>query len=65
MKRSLALSAILLSAVFGAPVNAQTLNNTTVAFLMPDQASTRYEQHDYPGFVAQISVADNFGSSRA
>ena len=25
-----------------------------VAFLMPDQASTRYEQHDHPGFVAQM-----------
>ncbi|TIP32673.1 MAG: ABC transporter substrate-binding protein, partial [Mesorhizobium sp.] len=24
------------------------------AFLMPDQASTRYEQHDYPGFVAEM-----------
>lgn len=54
MKRTLALSAALLSAVFGAQANAQTLNNTTVAFLMPDQASTRYEQHDYPGFLAQM-----------
>lgn len=27
----------------------------TVAFLMPDQASTRYEQHDYPGFKAEMS----------
>lgn len=27
----------------------------TVAFLMPDQASTRYEQHDYPGFQAAMS----------
>jgi len=26
----------------------------TVAFLMPDQASTRYEQHDYPGFKAEM-----------
>jgi len=26
----------------------------TVAFLMPDEASTRYEQHDHPGFVAQM-----------
>ena len=25
-----------------------------VAFLMPDQASTRYEQHDRPGFVAEM-----------
>src|SRR5438045_7092207 len=27
----------------------------TVAFLMPDQASTRYEQHDFPGFKAEMS----------
>lgn len=26
----------------------------TVAFLMPDQASTRYEEHDYPGFLAAM-----------
>jgi D-xylose transport system substrate-binding protein len=26
----------------------------TVAFLMPDQASTRYEEHDYPGFQAEM-----------
>jgi D-xylose transport system substrate-binding protein len=25
-----------------------------VAFLMPDEASTRYDQHDHPGFVAQM-----------
>ncbi|MFU0507785.1 ABC transporter substrate-binding protein [Pseudaminobacter sp. NGMCC 1.201702] len=28
--------------------------DATVAFLMPDQASTRYEQHDYPGFKAEM-----------
>jgi D-xylose transport system substrate-binding protein len=27
----------------------------TVAFLMPDQASTRYERHDYPGFKAEMA----------
>jgi D-xylose transport system substrate-binding protein len=27
---------------------------TTVAFLMPDQASTRYEEHDWPGFQAAM-----------
>lgn len=26
----------------------------TVAFLMPDQASTRYEEHDFPGFKAEM-----------
>jgi D-xylose transport system substrate-binding protein len=31
-----------------------TVENSTVAFLMPDQASTRYEEHDYPGFAAEM-----------
>ena len=30
------------------------MENATVAFLMPDQASTRYEEHDRPGFVAEM-----------
>ena len=34
--------------------HAATVTNATVAFLMPDQASTRYEQHDRPGFVAEM-----------
>ncbi|WP_425351228.1 sugar ABC transporter substrate-binding protein [Hoeflea marina] len=44
-----ALTAILMS---GAAL-AQTAG--TVAFLMPDQASTRYEQHDFPGFKAEMT----------
>ncbi len=27
----------------------------TVAFLMPDQGSTRYEEHDFPGFKAEMT----------
>ncbi|MEO8411614.1 MAG: sugar ABC transporter substrate-binding protein, partial [Propionivibrio sp.] len=27
----------------------------TVAFLMPDQGSTRYEEHDHPGFKAEMA----------
>ena len=27
----------------------------TVAFLMPDQGSTRYEEHDFPGFKAEMA----------
>lgn len=42
-----ALAALLGTAAFG-----QTTG--TVAFLMPDQASTRYEEHDYPGFQAEM-----------
>ena len=26
-----------------------------VAFLMPDQGSTRYEEHDWPGFQAYLA----------
>lgn len=45
-----ALSAGLLSSN---PVQAQP--SGTVAFLMPDQASTRYEEHDFPGFKAEMN----------
>jgi D-xylose transport system substrate-binding protein len=30
------------------------VSSAKVAFLMPDEASTRYEQHDRPGFVAEM-----------
>ena len=33
---------------------AHAQDGATVAFLMPDQASTRYEEHDYPGFKAEM-----------
>ena len=45
---ALTLAMTAASAAFAAP-------SGTVAFLMPDQASTRYEQHDYPGFKAEMS----------
>src|SRR5271156_4909773 len=50
---SLALSllggvALTASAAIAAP-------SGTVAFLMPDQGSTRYEEHDFPGFKAELS----------
>jgi D-xylose transport system substrate-binding protein len=35
---------------------AAEVSNATVAFLMPDQASTRYEQHDHPGFAAEMKT---------
>lgn len=34
---------------------AQAQANSTVAFLMPDQASTRYEEHDFPGFKTTMN----------
>ncbi len=36
------------------PAVAADVTNATVAFLMPDQSSTRYEEHDHPGFVAEM-----------
>lgn len=36
-------------------ISAQASAASTVAFLMPDQASTRYEQHDFPGFKAAMN----------
>lgn len=34
---------------------ARAEDAATVAFLMPDQASTRYEEHDFPGFKAEMA----------
>lgn len=44
-------SAALVVGLAGA---ASAQEDATVAFLMPDQASTRYEQHDFPGFKAEM-----------
>lgn len=43
---ALALSLLSSTACFAA--------GATVAFLMPDQGSTRYEEHDSPGFIAEM-----------
>ena len=45
-------SAIAFSAMAGV---ASAQEAATVAFLMPDQGSTRYEQHDFPGFKAEMA----------
>ena len=42
-----------LSVLMSSTAMAQTKG--TVAFLMPDQGSTRYEEHDYPGFKAEMA----------
>jgi len=46
---TLAAASTLVSTLFATAAAAQT-----VAFLMPDQASTRYENHDWPGFQAAM-----------
>jgi len=48
-----ALSAFGIGALLAGTAMAQT--SGTVAFLMPDQASTRYEEHDFPGFKAEMA----------
>lgn len=35
---------------------ADNNNAAIVAFLMPDHASTRYEEHDYPGFKDKMNI---------
>ncbi len=47
-------AALALSLLTGTAASAAAVSNVKVAFLMPDQASTRYEQHDRPGFVAEM-----------
>ena len=48
------LAMLALSLASGSAL-AQSADGATVAFLMPDQASTRYEEHDYPGFKAEMA----------
>ena len=42
-------AAAVAAGLFGSPAAFAQAEGATVAFLMPDQASTRYEEHDYPG----------------
>src|ERR1700712_171111 len=51
--RLIGASALTLSLMSATAAMAAT--SGTVAFLMPDQASTRYEQHDFPGFKAEMA----------
>lgn len=57
-----AKAAAIALAVFGATfaavhsVNADDTSHAKIAFLMPDQGSTRYEEHDHPGFVARMKT---------
>lgn len=50
---TIACSVLTLASMGTLPALAAT--SGTVAFLMPDQASTRYEQHDFPGFKAEMA----------
>jgi D-xylose transport system substrate-binding protein len=50
------VAALALFALGGnvAITHAAAVTDATVAFLMPDQGSTRYEEHDSPGFIAEM-----------
>ncbi len=50
--RNMLLATSAVVAMFAGAAHAQEAS--TVAFLMPDQASTRYEKHDFPGFKAEM-----------
>jgi D-xylose transport system substrate-binding protein len=51
----LAGAATLIGTLLGGTAALAQADGATVAFLMPDQASTRYEEHDYPGFQAAMT----------
>ena len=52
--RGAAVLPIAFAAMSGTVALAGDISGSTVAFLMPDQGSTRYEEHDHPGFVAEM-----------
>ena len=54
MTRLLIAAAGLTAGLLGSTAAFAQADGATVAFLMPDQASTRYEEHDHPGFVAEM-----------
>jgi D-xylose transport system substrate-binding protein len=56
-KRVASAAALALFALGSIAVSAQAemVKDATVAFLMPDQGSTRYEEHDAPGFIAEMA----------
>ncbi|MBD5657022.1 MAG: sugar ABC transporter substrate-binding protein [Candidatus Eremiobacteraeota bacterium] len=52
---ALSLSLIATTAPICADTGARSSTaRAKIAFLMPDQGSTRYEEHDHPGFVAEM-----------
>lgn len=53
LKMTGALAGVLMMAATTAHAEVK---DAVVGFLMPDQASTRYEERDYPGFAAQMKT---------
>lgn len=52
--RPITAAALVCSVLGGATAYAADTANAKVAFLMPDEGSTRYEEHDRPGFIAEM-----------
>lgn len=50
---TIAAASVLAAGILGS--SGAIAAGATVAFLMPDQASTRYEEHDFPGFKAAMA----------
>ena len=43
-----AIVVVAIATLSGTAARAADISGSTVAFLMPDQGSTRYEEHDHP-----------------
>ena len=54
LARSASAATLIVGLLGGSAAFAQDASKATVAVLMPDQGSTRYEEHDYPGFQAEM-----------
>jgi D-xylose transport system substrate-binding protein len=48
-------AALVAGLMNGTGASAADVEKATVAFLMPDHGSTRYEEHDFPGFKAEMA----------
>ncbi len=55
MTRLLIAAASVTGALLGSTAAFAQADGATIAFLMPDQGSTRYEEHDWPGFQAAMA----------
>ncbi|WP_428390322.1 ABC transporter substrate-binding protein [Lichenicoccus sp.] len=52
--KAVGAAALALGLLNGTAAFAANVSHAKVAFLMPDEGSTRYTEHDHPGFVAEM-----------
>jgi len=62
MKLKLTTVAATLTALFLSSTASYAQTAGTVAFLMPDQGSTRYDEHDWP-FIKMAITTSRYSSS--